>query len=98
MSGWSIFWWLLDHWWLFVWIGAAGGAYIAGGWRLVAVVASFGLAARLYTKGRADGAKTVAQRNLQRRKILQEKYDEIDNRPRDRDDAYRRLLDRARDE
>lgn len=98
MSLWAALWWLVEHWWLVVWGGAVAAAYIFGGWRLALAVASFGAAWRVYERGRADGRAEIERRDQARRDYLQEHYDEIDSRPRDPDDAFRRLHDRARDE
>lgn len=94
----SVIWWLLEHWWLVAWVAAVAVAYVIGGWRLALAVATLGAAARVYTKGRRDGAAEIERRDQRHREHLQEQYDEIDNRPRDPDDAYRRLLDRSRRE
>lgn len=89
-------WWVIEHWWLVVWIAALVAAWRFGGWRLAAAVATLGLAWRLYATGREHGRREIERRERKRRQELEERYDEIDGRPRDPDDAYDRLHDRAR--
>lgn len=82
--------------WLVAGIAAVGGAYIVGGWRLALAVATLGVGWRAYARGRATGQAEVKRRKEALRERLREKYNEIDARPRDPDDAYDRLRDRAR--
>lgn len=89
-------WWVIEHWWLVLWIVAVVFAWRFGGWRLAFAVATLGAAWRIYESGRRRGQDEIERRNEKRREHLEEQYDEIDNRPRDPDDAYGRLHDRSR--
>lgn len=94
---WTALWWMIEHWWLALAVAVLVGAYIAGGWRLLAAGFVVVIGILSYRRGRADGRADIERREEARRQQLQEKYDEIDARPRDPDDAYRRLSDRAGD-
>lgn len=93
---WAILEWLLEHWSLLVAAAVLVGAFVLGGWRALAAAFVLVVSILSYRRGRADGRAEIERREEARRQQLQEKYDEIDARPRDPDDAYRRLSDRAR--
>lgn len=94
----GLLWWMLEHWWLVLGIIAVAVAYIVGGWRLALAVATLGVGWRVYSAGRRHGRDEIERRDDARRDYLKEKYDEIDNRPRNPADAYQRLRDRSRGE
>lgn len=87
--------WLAGHWWL---IAAGGGLVVVAtlfGRRAGIALALSILTALVYRRGRRDGAEAIERRDQKRRDYLQEHYDEIDRRPLDPRDAYRRLRDRS---
>lgn len=94
----GLLWWLLEHWWLVLGLGALAVAYVIGGWRLVAAVLTLGIGWHVYERGRRRGREEIERRDQKRREYLREQYDEIANLPLEPGDAYERLRQRARDE
>lgn len=90
-------WWLLDNWKLVLGALAWGAGIVVawrfGGWRLVAVVATLGLASVAYSRGRKDERDHYEEHIREISEERQEAYDEIDRRGTDRNDAAGRLRD-----
>lgn len=85
--------WLLNHWYVVVWVGAVIVGWNVGGWRLALALGTLGLGVSAYLYGRKS-ERVNAQARVE--KIVKEResaYSEIDARDTDRDDVARRLRD-----
>lgn len=84
---------ILEYWYLALWLGAVILAYVFGGWRLAAAVATLGIAHLAFSEGakRADASRKARDQEAEKR--LEQGYDQIDQRGIDRDDVSKRLRD-----
>ena len=82
---------ILDYWPVILWVAAVAAAYIYGGWKIAAVVATLGLAGIAYRKGRRDATQRHRQVADELDKRRREEYDKIDQRGTTGSDAADRL-------
>lgn len=84
---------IFEYWWLALWLAAVIIAFVYGGWRLAAAVATLGIAHLAFSEGakRAEASRKARDREMEKR--LDRDYDQIDQRGIDRDDVSKRLRD-----
>lgn len=92
---WELLWLIVNHWYVAAWAGATIIAYIVGGRKWALIVATLGIGASLYQKGRQDEKDYLEAHYRETQERREKAYDEIDNRGTDRDDVDQRLRDNS---
>lgn len=84
---------LIEYWWVALWIGGAILAYVFGGWRLALLVATLGASRLIFHEGGKHAEADRRKRDQEMKRRLEDGYNEIDKRGVSRDDVSKRLRD-----
>lgn len=87
----SLFFWFLEHWYVFLWVAGVVVAYIYGGRNLALIVGTLGLGAVAFKYGQETERENHNKRADKIEKERQSEYDKIDQRDTNRDDVIERL-------